>query len=84
MLLTLACFTGCLCFANGPLFAMQKTPGEKLDHAIDTTKEKAKDAKKAAEEKADEAKEVVEAKSNEAKKKCDEARKEIADKIRPS
>lgn len=74
-LLTLVCVTGCLC--SGSLFACQKTPGEKLDNAIDKTKEKAEDVKDAVKDKYEDAKET-------AKKESDKARKSASDAIKPS
>jgi hypothetical protein len=74
-LFTLICMTSCLC--GGALFASHKTTGEKLDNAIDKTKEKAEEAKDAVKEKAEAAKDA-------AKKESDKARKNIADKIKPS
>jgi len=72
--LTLVCMTSCLCSSS--LFATPKTPGEKLDNAIDKTKEKAEDAKNAVKDKAEDAKDT-------AKKESDKAREHIADKIKP-
>jgi hypothetical protein len=87
ILLSLACFTGCFCLTNGTLYAGHKTPGEKLDKAIDTTKEKANDAKEAAKNKYDETKQAAKETYSDAKEaikeKSDEAREKIADKIRP-
>lgn len=73
-LFTLFCMTSCLC--SGSLFASNKTPGEKIDDAIDKTKEKAEELKDAAKQKAEELKEA-------AKKESDDARKKIADKVKP-
>ncbi len=75
MLLTLASTAACLCFATGTLHA--KSAGEKLDNAIETTKDTASEAKEAAKEKAKEAKETAE-------KKSDEVRDKVAETIKPS
>lgn len=72
--LALVCIASCLC--SGSLFALHKTAGEKLDNAIDKTKEKAEDAKDAVKEKAEDAKDV-------AKKESDKVREKIADKVKP-
>ena len=83
-LFTLVCMTSCLC--GGSLFA-SKTPGEKIDKAIEKTKEKAEDAKDAVKEKAEEAKDVVKEKWEDAKdvakKESDKVREEISDKVKP-
>jgi uncharacterized protein YjbJ (UPF0337 family) len=73
-LVALVCIAGCLC--SGSLFAFHKTPGEKLDNAIDKTKEKAEDAKDVVKEKCEDAKDA-------AKKEIDKERQNIADKVTP-
>ena len=83
MLLTLGCLTACLC-AGGSLFASNKTPGEKLDKAIETAKETAQDAKDAAEEVVKDVKDAAKNAKEVAKEKCDKARENLANKIKPS
>lgn len=71
LLLTLVCLSGLICFAN-----CHKTPGQKLDRAIDRVKETAEDAKDEIDSKAHQAKKS-------AKREVNEVRKNIADEIRP-
>jgi hypothetical protein len=67
-LLILNCVIGCILFAS----CANKTPGQKLDKAIDSASQTARDVERKYEDK----KEV-------AKKKSDKAREDLANKIKP-
>lgn len=58
ILLTLVCLTSFLSFSNPSLFA-EKTPGEKVDEAIDHANDKIDDAKDSAKDAVDDAKDSI-------------------------
>ena len=66
-----------VCAASALLFAScNKTPGQKLDRALDSASEKVKNTKEAVEDRYDDAKKT-------AKNEYRDARKELSEKIKP-
>jgi len=71
----------CLAFAHGAIYA--KTPGEKVDSALDKAKEVYNDAKEKTKDAYNDAKDKLSDAKDKAKEKTDSARDKLGDKIKP-